>query len=129
MNQIKNFTLLFAICILPLSACGIFGSSNNNSATNNIQRPPQKVSAADAAAPNMNQIQPVQNSAKGKVQASNVQKTSRIQEQRDSGGSVTQVKVTNSHDIPDYYIYPNKQPIDSNAPSSVVMPPSWQINW
>ena len=121
--------LLFSGYTLLITACSVF-SNNNHSTTASVQAPPQKISATDAAVPEIAPAASTSQPKTAKMQASAGTKSSRIQETRAPGGSVNQIKVTNSHNIPDYYITPPQQPVDSNAPSSdTVTTPSWKIGW
>jgi hypothetical protein len=53
-----------------------------------------------------------------------------IEEGRNNGGIVTQIKVNNRGDIPDYYIYPTQQyNLNINNPQRNMVPPTWQLNW
>lgn len=53
-----------------------------------------------------------------------------IEEGRNNGGIVTQIKVNNRGDIPDYYIYPTQQHnLNINNPQRNMAPPTWQLNW
>jgi hypothetical protein len=122
--------LLLPICGCILTGCSLFGSNNNNYPT--IPLPPQKISESDTAIA----VNPVGNKSSAShplasspmPEARTNQRT--IQEER-SNGAVTQIKVDNGNDIPDYYMYPSQQQnLNTNStPDKNLSTPSWQISW
>lgn len=114
-----------------LLACGTAQHSNNDMNSSQLQRPPQKTTAGDAAMPiNTNPTPSATSQAVSQLKSSkNNTSGPRIQETRSAGGNIDQIKVNNINNVPPYYINA-KPPVDSNAPSSDgVTAPSWQIKW
>ncbi len=104
---------------------------NGNNDYPTVPLPPQKMNASDGVMPaNPGQIRDVTAShplASTPTPNSN-QRT--IDEDR-SNGQVTQIKVDNGNDIPDYYMYPSQQQqLNTNStPDKNLSTPSWQISW
>ncbi len=54
----------------------------------------------------------------------------KIEEAKANGGVVTEIKVNNRGDVPDYYLYPNQQQnLNINNPQKSISTPTWQFNW
>lgn len=127
--QVNSRFLFIGLC-LGLSGCGIFGYDGGGDGAKAIPVPPEKVDTSNT----INVPQPIKADASGtKKQAKQIsatvpRPTTRIQEQRNNG-VVTEIKVNNRGNIPDYYIYPEApRPSNDNMPNKV-SPPTWQINW
>jgi hypothetical protein len=135
--NMSNLAKLMNLCLasLALTGCSLFGY-NESPTIPTIPLPPQRLNASDVGAiPNtkVNASAP----GKGVMPASGGQQPSdgnepRIQEQRSSGGTVSEIKVNNRGNIPDYYIYPGSpNPTSPNPGNSNqnIATPTWQINW
>lgn len=127
--QVNSGVLLISLC-LGLSGCGIFGYDSGSDGAKIIPVPPEKVGTSNT----ITVPQPTKTDASGskkqtkKISATVPPTTTRIQERR-ANGVVTEIKVKNRGNIPDYYIYPEApQPTNDNMPNKV-SPPTWQINW
>ena len=110
-----------------LTSCSLFGSTPNNNYPT-IPLPPQKIAASDAVAAVIDTKK--KESATQAVPAPVYDNQRTIQEDR-SNGTVTQIKVDNGDDIPDYYMYPSQQQnLNTNStPDKNLSTPSWQISW
>lgn len=137
MNKIICQQTFFLISITIISGCSLFGSNNNYPTTNDdytttIPLPPQKLNASNAAAPvNPGHIKTTPASApKSNTQAHHTNSyPQQIQEER-SNGTVTEIKVNNGNDLPNYYMYPSQQNTSSkNNSDSNITTPTWQISW
>jgi len=127
------------MCFTVITSCSLFSGNNNNYPANSgdttdIPLPPQKLSASNAALPaNPGRIKAhVMASAPKRIASGAYTNTypQQIQEER-SNGTVTEIKVDNGGDLPDYYMYPSQQNnLDNNNNSdSNITTPSWQISW
>lgn len=130
--------LMAIVFILGLSSgCGLFGGGANGPSM--VAPPPQKVGDGDlktivnATPAELNNKNYNATGNKSASSASAVTRNQpRIQEGRSAGGTVSEIKVNNKGDIPDYYIYPSQQEQNSvvnTRPDMNVSTPNWQINW
>lgn len=127
-----------AAVLALLNGCSLFGSGASADEAP-IVSPPKKVGSNDLTT--VVNITPaelnsknhnVPTTSKKAVSSSSVVSEPRIQEERKNGGVVSEIKVNNKGDVPDYYIYPSQQQQDSvvnNRPDMNVSTPNWQINW
>lgn len=120
------------ICILTssfiLTSCSLFGNTPSNNYPTIPLPPPKKTAASDTAA---SVIDTKKNASTPQATITPTYVNQRtIQEDR-SNGTVTQIKVNNGNDIPDYYMYPSQQQnLNTNStPDKNLSTPSWQISW
>lgn len=112
---------------LIIVGCSMF-TGNNSYPT--IPLPPQKINASDAVMPaNQGKKITASHPLSSEPLGGNTNHRT-IQEER-SNGQVTQIKVDNGNDIPDYYMYPSQQQnLNTNStPDKNLSTPSWQISW
>lgn len=124
----KKKFILFPISGIFIAGCSLFNGSNSYPT---IPLPPQKTNASDAVMPaNPGRIKGNASNAIASAPQADTNTHRIIQEDR-SNGQVTQIKVDNGNDVPDYYIYPSQQQnLNTNStPDKNLATPSWQISW
>lgn len=114
-----------------LNSSVLFACSNTgNKPQYNIPAPPKNFMVeSNVVSPQINKNTPhsLQNL---KSQNPRYQPFSKIQEIRGNGGSVSEIRINNRGDIPNYYIYPNQQPdLNINNQQRNISTPTWQLNW
>lgn len=121
---------LIILSFTLITSCAWFGNDtlSSSQAQYMIPAPPQKMSSSDVAKIE-NQLGEIESNAKTNKPTAPADSVSsqRIQEDRNSG-AVTEIKVQNRGNLPDYYIYPSKQQ-NLNINNQNVSTPTWQINW
>ena len=124
----NNKYLLFIAIGIIFTSCSLFGNTNNNYPT--IPLPPQKVNESDTAVAVKESATKTNSNTLQSSSPVTYQGKRTIQEDR-SNGTVTQIKVDNGNDIPDYYMYPSQQQdLNTNStPGKDLSTPSWQISW
>ena len=126
---ILNF---FGIILLTVSC----STTNNNEMAVAIPAPPQSLNAPlgkinivddDASPASSSNTSNVESATRPESESSQ----RHIEEDRSIGGTITQIKVENKGNLPNYYINPSlQQDLNLNsAPNKSVATPSWQINW
>ncbi len=123
----NKYLLLIATSII-FTSCSLFGNTSNSYPT--IPLPPQKISESDTAIAVKESALKHNSSAPQGSNPVTYPNQRTIQEYR-SNGTVTQIKVDNGNDIPDYYMYPSQQQdLNTNStPGKDLSIPSWQISW
>jgi len=129
MNQ--YIAILITSSFITLSGCALF-ETNDDFNIPTIEQPPQSFDAKStknaARIPINTKINASSPTSKND-QAAQSNNTPRVQEDRDLGGSVDQIKVNNKN-LPSYYIYPTQQNWNVNRiPDRSISTPNWQINW
>ena len=121
-----RFCLFIPTMILLLNGCGTLGKNK------------QFVQSVDSSYSVINVpntvYEPSKQNFKNKLevtggdtsQGGNLSKPPRIQEKREIGGNVSEIKVNNGGIIPNYYIYPPQQ---NSNPENKVSTANWQIRW
>lgn len=125
----KKINFLYPLFLPLLYSCSIM--SHN---TESVTPPPKTLSQstpANLSTDTTTKFTPVNaNTGANSSKSTKSAAAKRIQEQKDYGGEVKEVKVNNINNVPSYYIYPQGHGVDTNAPSSdSVSTPSWKLSW
>ncbi|MCX8514275.1 MAG: hypothetical protein RL017_623 [Pseudomonadota bacterium] len=130
MIKIYSKTFLLASCCLVTSGCSFFTPTPSYPTIPLAPPKPSQSNVSPIILPNI-----INNESKftesSPPKQTTVYKNSKIISEERSNGQVTQIKVQNGKDIPDYYIYPSQQQSinSNNAPGKNLATPSWQISW
>ncbi len=124
----NKYLLLVATAGIIFTSCSLFGNTSNSYPT--IPLPPQKIDESNTVVA-VKESSPKSGSSTPKSSPAIIYQGKRtIQEDR-SNGTVTQIKVDNGNNLPDYYMYPSQQQdLNTNStPGKDLSTPSWQISW
>ncbi len=123
----NKYLLLIATSII-FTSCSLFGNNSNNYPT--IPLPPQKVDESNTAVAVKESTSKASSSTAQGSPPVTYQNKRTVQEDR-ANGTVTQIKVDNGNNLPDYYMYPSQQQdLNTNStPGKDLSTPSWQISW
>lgn len=123
------------IGLISFGLSSIIGCTTANHRQNDIPKPPQNLNASTNDTQTTH-LSPAPNKRSPSGSISSAESTNsyvpftRVEEQKSSGGVVTEIKVNNRGDVPDYYLYPNqRQDLNINNPQKGISTPTWQFNW
>jgi hypothetical protein len=123
-------SLLLTGCCIFITGCSLFTPTPNYPTIPLSPPQPNESSASPIVLPNVviNESSSIESTT---ANPPVVYKHTKIISEERSNGQVTQIKVQNGRDIPDYYIYPSQQQSinSNNSPGKSLATPSWQISW